>query len=341
MIQGMILLAVQLSILEIIIFQVAALVIGFVISYLWSIRNGGYETKLLENQKRQNEDVSWRLKYYELTDQHQQELDQLKRQLEQVHEQDQQLADEVHELRMLNQELMSRPAQVEKPAPVSVAPKAPTEDYVEQLQQAQQYLASHNESIQRLLSQIKDFEESQQQFEQAIQEKEELDLEVHKLQKLLHAKDNEIELLNRNATLELQMKEQLHATYDQFHEMQEKLKRMEAQLHQPPAQLFRLEELEEANHALNREVAQLRAKYRDLSEENSRLQSDLTEAESKLRESLLQQQQIQKRNSFLETFNQDLQQVAEQNKQLEEQLQRISQIEDMIAKNTSASNQPQ
>lgn len=340
MIPGMTLLAVQLSILEIIIFQVAALVIGFVISYLWSIRNGGYETKLLENQKRQNEEVSWRLKYYELTEQHQQQLDQLQQQLSRVQEQEQQLSDEVHELRMLNQELMARPAQVEKPAPVVVHQKAPTEDYVLQLQQAQHYLASHNESIQRLLSQIKDFEESQQQFEQVVQEKEELSLQVHKLQRQIQAKDQEIELLNRNAALEQQMKEQLHATYDQFHEMQEKLKRMEAQLHQP-AQMFRLEELEEANHVLNREVAQLRAKYREMAEENSRLQSDLTESESKLREALLQQQQMQKRNAFLESFNQDLQQVADQNKQLEEQLQRISQLEGMITKNPSASNYPQ
>jgi len=333
MFQTMNLLAIQVTILEIIIFQVAALIIGFVVSYLWSIRNGVYETTEAQQQKQQKEDVSWRLKYYELSDQHQQELDELKKQLQQLQEQEQNLADEMQELRLLNQELMARPA------PAAVLPKAPTDDYAEQLQLAQQYLAGHNETIQRLLSQMKDFEASQHHFEQAIQEKEELSLQVHQLRKQLHAKDEEIELLNSNALLEQQMKDQLHATYDQFHAMQEKLQRMEAQINHTPAQLFRLEELEDINRALNSEVTQLRSRFRELSEENSRLQNDLSEAESKLRESLLQQQQIQKRNTFLESFNQDLQQVAQQNQQIEEQLQRISRLEDRIAKNSAATNQ--
>jgi Tfp pilus assembly protein PilO len=67
-------------------------------------------------------------------------------------------------------------------------------------------------------------------------------------------------------------------------------------------------------------------------EENQRLSRVLADAEDKLRESNFQRQQLLKKVGFLEELNKDLQQVAEHNKKLENQLRRLSEIENMMLK---------
>jgi Tfp pilus assembly protein PilO len=67
-------------------------------------------------------------------------------------------------------------------------------------------------------------------------------------------------------------------------------------------------------------------------EENQRLTRLLADAEDKLREANFQRQQLMKKVNFLEELNNDLQQVAEHNKKLENQLRRISEIEALLAR---------
>ena len=56
----------------------------------------------------------------------------------------------------------------------------------------------------------------------------------------------------------------------------------------------------------------------------------LNEAEDKFREANFQRQQLQKRVSYLEELNSDLQVVADANKKLEHQLRRIGELESML-----------
>ena len=67
-------------------------------------------------------------------------------------------------------------------------------------------------------------------------------------------------------------------------------------------------------------------------EENQRLSRLLADTEEKLRESNFQRQQLQKKITFLEELNRDLQQISEHNKKLENQLRRMSEIEVMLAR---------
>lgn len=325
-------LTVQLSILEIVFFQLAALIIGFVAHYLWSIRNGGYEAKLLETQKKNNEEVQWRLKYYELVDKQQQDGDALQKEVQHLLEQEQELLAEMDELRALNKELMSRTAETAPVREATGREHLSTHEYAEQLRLAQEYLSGHNQSIQRLLQQVKQFEEAQAMYELVQHEKELLNLQVQRLQKQLDSKQEELDVLQHRTHLETQVKQQLQNTYTEFHLMQEKIRRLEAQLAAPVTQSFQVEELQQANELLNKEVKELRNKYRELAEQNTRLQADVTEAQSRYRDAQFHQQHLQKRNEFLEQFNQNLQTVTDQNKRLEEQMLRISQMEDELAK---------
>ncbi|HMG67714.1 MAG TPA: hypothetical protein VK588_08510, partial [Chitinophagaceae bacterium] len=56
----------------------------------------------------------------------------------------------------------------------------------------------------------------------------------------------------------------------------------------------------------------------------------LNEVEDKFREANFQRQQLQKRVSYLEELNSDLQVVTDANKKLEHQLRRIGELESML-----------
>jgi hypothetical protein len=57
-------LAIQISVAEIIMFQIGALVLGFVIHYFWNIRHGSQFDQELDVAKFEKEAHDWRMKYY-------------------------------------------------------------------------------------------------------------------------------------------------------------------------------------------------------------------------------------------------------------------------------------
>ena len=88
--------------------------------------------------------------------------------------------------------------------------------------------------------------------------------------------------------------------------------------------------IKEAHYKMARDFEESRLKLNHTLTENQQLQSQLTEAEDKLREANFQRQQLQKRISYLEELNNDLQAVSDANKKLEGQLKRIGELESML-----------
>ncbi len=74
-------------------------------------------------------------------------------------------------------------------------------------------------------------------------------------------------------------------------------------------------------------------------DENQRLTRILSDTEDKLREANFQRQQLQKKASFLEELNKDLQEVSEHSKKLENQLRRISEMEFLLSKTVPGKNE--
>ena len=95
-------LAIQTNILEIAFFGIIASVVGFVIHYIWSIRNGNPEMQDIQHRKFQDEAQQWRLKYYELTEQRQHNTDDLQHQLEKANTRQIEMQQEMEELQQLN-----------------------------------------------------------------------------------------------------------------------------------------------------------------------------------------------------------------------------------------------
>lgn len=340
------LLNISLNIPEIIFFQVAALIVGFVSHYLWSIRNGDVESGEIEFRKLQDEIAQWRRKFYEAADQLKENGGNLQQQLQQAQQQTDDLRAELEELQLLNQELMSRsktvafkPEEAAYDAPVAENLSINTNAYALQLKQAQEYLQGHNQAIEQLLSQLQQLETARSQYDQALIENEELGLQVYRLQQQLQQQQSENLQLQQRAQLSGELQQQLQQTYHEFHALQEKMKQLESQLGggntSAPQRVY---ELEENNRMLKQELEQYRGKEREQMQEGIHLQQQLQTAQHQVRDLQLRCEQLEKRKEFTDNFSNELKSVSEQNKKLEEQLARISQMEAQLQQSSSGTS---
>ena len=331
-------LAIQISLPEIIMFQIGALVLGFVIHYFWNMRHGSQFDQELDVEKYEKEAHDWRMKYYNIL-QHQKETgDHLQKELDEVKQNEKILMEELEETKALNRELMQK----QKETPVAFAPpvsEVSTGDYLAQLKAAQDHLLKHNQDISKLLNQVDLLEKVEQQHQTTLKQNVDLSEQMQQLRRSLNEKERELNSIRQQTKLTQEMKSRLNTAYDEFNEIQSMLQKVEQQLTVPQGNVFKNDELEEANHLLSVELNDLRTKQRDLVEENSRLSQFVTEIESKLKESNLLRQQLSKRNEFLEELNRDLQHVSDHNKKLESQLSRLSEIESMLARISNGGNQ--
>jgi hypothetical protein len=335
------LLAINISVFEIVMFQIGALVLGFVIHYFWNMRHGSQFDQDIDVEKFEKEAHDWRMKYYNVLEQQKESGEHLSKDLIQARENEQLLVDEIEELKELIKELKQRPPQqviVESSTSVIATDVSPAE-YLAQLKSAQDHLLQHNQNISKLLNQVDLLEKVEQKHQDTLQQNQHLTEQLQLLRRSLTEKEGELNTIRQQTTLTQEMKNRLETAYDEFNEIQSKLMKVEQQLTSPQTHSLLNDELEESNHMLSVELNDMRTKQRELVEENSRLSQHVIEMESKLKESNLQRQQLSKRNDFLEELNKDLQQVSDHNKKLESQLSRLSEIEAMLARISAGQNQ--
>lgn len=333
------LLAIQISLPEIIMFQIGALVLGFVIHYFWNMRHGSQFDHEVDVEKYEKEAHDWRMKYYNILEHQKETGDHLQKELDEIKENEKILIEELEETKALNRELMQK----QKETPVAFAPPPAAEistgAYLAQLKEAQDHLLKHNQDISKLLNQVELLEKVEQQHQTTLRQNVDLSEQMQQLRRSLTEKEQELNNIRQQTELTQEMKSRLNTAYDEFNEIQSKLQKVEQQLAVPQGSAFKNDELEEANHLLSVEVKDLRTKQKDLVDENAKLSQLVTEIESKLKEANLQRQQLSKRNEFLEELNKDLQHVSDHNKKLESQLSRLSEIESMLARISSGGNQ--
>ena len=334
------LLAIQISVFEIVMFQIGALVLGFVIHYFWNMRNGSQFDHDIDVEKFEKEAHDWRMKYYNVLEQQKESGEHLSKDLLQARENEQLLVDEIEELKELIKELKQRPQQVivESSSVITTTDVSPAE-YLAHLKSAQDHVLQHNQNISKLLNQVDLLEKVEQKHQDTLQQNQYLTEQLQLLRRSWTEKEGELNNIRQQTVLTQEMKNRLETAYDEFNEIQSKLLKVEQQLTSPQTHSLHNDELEEANHMLSVELNDMRAKQRELVEENSRLSQHVIEMESKLKESNLQRQQLNKRNDFLEELNKDLQQVSDHNKKLESQLSRLSEIEAMLARISAGQNQ--
>ncbi len=324
-----VILAIEITLTEVIIFQVGALLLGFAINYFWTSKKSlpridskpAHDTAI-------NEADEWRLKYYEQIDMQQKLEEGYKTEVEDARENEEVLKEELRLMRMEKDKLL----QELEDAPAPAAQSIPSAEYLEQLKTAQENLLNHNQHINRLLEQISMLKESERKYSEMHRLNEELHSQQRELKKTLLEKEAEIKQMKQQQALSMEVKERLDKAYGEFNIVQEKIQKVESYLVQPQNRTFEFDELQQSYFKLTKEFDEIKLRYISVMEENTRLTRLLADTEDKLRESNFQRQQLLRKVSFLEELNNDLQQVTEHNKKLENQLLRIGEIESLLAK---------
>lgn len=326
-----ILLAAKLSIglAEIIVFMLVSLVLGFAIHFYLTqkkiIPSVTQEPAVLAEEPIGGLD-EWRLKFYEEADLR----EQLSRELEEAKEKEELLELEIEELKLEITRLeKAMPDEEEKVRKEEAA--SGSDNYLSQLQYAQDNLFAHNQHIGRLLQQVEIFKESEQKYAEVQQLNEMLGSQLREARRALVDKEAELKQMRQQQVLSNELKGRLEKAYEEFGVLQDRLHKIETAT-SPQNKNFEYEELQQAYFKITREFDELKMKQVNMLEEHQRLGRLLADTEDKLRESNFQRQQLLKKVNFLEELNIDLQQVAEHNKKLDIQLKRIAEIETLLAR---------
>jgi len=324
---------------EIVIFLLGALALGFAIHFFIANRKAmppsAAEPPVLATSSIQEAD-EWRLKYYEERDVREKLEEQMQHEVENARGDEEFLVIEIEELK---KEIVLLREKAGQQSGTEIQ-KEHSEDYLLQLKDMQDGLLEQNQRMSRLLEQISVVKDSEQKYIDTLKVNESLSAQVRELQKILSDKEGEIRHNYQQQLLTLELKERLNRAYDEFSILQEKLKKVESNLLQPHPHNFEYDEMQQNFFNLTRDFDELKGKHLSMLEENQRLSRVLADAEDKLRESNFQRQQLQKKAGFLEELNQNLQQVSDHNKKLENQLKRIGEIETMLTHITKDREDP-
>lgn len=327
------------GVIEIIVFLLGGVVLGFFIHFFLVSRRT-LSIKLPEPEPPVfaetafNDSDEWRLKYYEEKELQDKVQMDLRRQLDEVRDNEELLTIEVEEL---NKELKRRHETPPQPVAKTVtSQEEQSEEYLVRLQRTQESLAEQNQQITLLLDQIELLKQTEFKHIDTLKANEALNARLNEMLSVLAGKDARIVELEQQQLLSVEMEERLQKAYEEFNALRQKLMKVE-NLSNPPSRQFEFEELQQNHFKLIREFDEYKLKHLDLLEENQRLSRLLADTEEKLRESNFQRQQLQKKITFLEELNRDLQQISEHNKKLENQLRRMSEIEVMLARVQSKS----
>lgn len=318
----------QLTIVEIVVLMLGAVVLGITIHFFLTSRRN-LKASLSPNKDKKGLDLNeWKLKYFNDIEIRDKELSSLRQQLQESEENRNIYLIEAEETRKQNKKLQSELETARHAAPSLAG--AEKMDYFEQLRQAQSSLLEHNEKINQLLSNIDIIKETEEKQKEILRDNEELYGQIEELRAVLAQKEKEIGNIRQKAHLSKEMTSMLDNAYLEFNTLQEKIQKLESQVNSSKMINLEYEDLKEEHYKVRRDYEEQKHKLASLTNENRELREQLGEAQDKLGESNFQRQQLQKRVSYLEELNNDLQAVSDANKRLESQIKRIGELESMI-----------
>ena len=309
---------------EIIVFQLGAVVLGFCI-HLFLVSRKASMSQLTMPTPPETHQEDWKMKYFADMDQQELLRNQLREELRKTQEKETQAK---RDLNITRDELMQLKISMETQAPVDMG------EYVAQLEDAQEKLVASNDQLHTSLQHLQQLNDTQKKFQALRQTHESLNVAFTDLQKTLTARELELKQLQQHKRLSEEMTGRLEKAYEDYYQLQQKLTSLETHLSQSRQNVQGYDELQESYFKLTKEFDELKLKQIDLMEENQRMARMLSDAEEKLRESNFQRQQLSKKVVFLEQLNKDLQQISEQQKKLQGQFRRLTDIEQMLSRAT-------
>ncbi len=317
-----------LSIVEIIVLMLGAIVLGITIHFFLTSRRNLRESLSPEKRKAAGQMNEWKLKYLNDMEVRDKELATLRQQLQESDENRELYTIEAEELKKENRRLLAELESARK-AQTSLPPGEKV-DYYEQLREARLSLIQQNEKINSLLSNLDIIRETEEKQQEILRDNEELYGQIEELRGMLAQKEQEIGSISQKATWSKEMTSMLDNAYSEFNALQDKIHKLEAQVNSSKAINIEHEDLKEAHLKLQHDYEAQKEKFHAITEQNNQLREELGDVQEKLNEANMQRQQLQKRVSYLEELNNDLQAVSEANKRLETQIRRIGELESML-----------
>lgn len=318
----------SLSIIEIIVLMLGAIVLGVTIHFFITSRRTLKASSPAAMQQLHKELEDWKLRYFNEIEYRDKELENLKKKLADEEENSNIFSIEADETRIKNKKLQAELEELKNNT--SALPSVGKSGYIDQLSQAQHSLKEYNERISQLLGQIDIVKETEEKQQEILRNNEELTKQIDDLKFLLSQKEKEILNIRQKQELTSEMSSRLEIAYTEFGSLQDKIQKLESQVSFSKKLNLEYEDLKEEHYKIARDFEEQSLKYKAAVHENQELQSALTETEDKLREANLQRQQLQKKVAYLEELNNDMQAVADANKKLEGQLKRIGELESML-----------
>lgn len=323
---------ISFGLLDLIMFQVGALILGFAIHFFWTSRKTlPVTSKNPPSDFNINEADEWRLKYYEALDVHEKQQLQMRKEIKEILSNEKMSRLEIEELKAEIKELQQPPNKIEDEEEGS---------YINQLTTAQENLSDHNERVNRLLEQVEMLRQAERKHLETQKINEGMREELRQLQQSLSTKETEVRQVRKQQGLANELEERLQKVFEEFNLMQDKVVTLESHLAKPHMRGYEYDDLQQAYFRLTKEFDEIKGRQLAMLEENQRLSRLLADNEDKLRESNFIRQQLTKKVAFLDELNSDLQQVATQNKKLETQLRRIAEIEQLLMKVPEQENEP-
>lgn len=317
--------AVNVSLLEIIIFQVGAIVLGFAIHFFLRNRQSmsGLHDTLPRADNKINEADQWRLKYYDELDKKDQRYEALERELQDVRQREQLTATKLEALELqYEQEYQERKSK----------PKPPAVSYMDQLKHAHENLTEHDRQMRSLLEQIRQLKISEQKYMDVLHTNEDLHRQLRDTRKALNDKENELRQAKQELLLAEEMKDRVKKIYEECGVLESQLQKVTGYLETPHHTSQEYEQLQQSYLRITKDFDEVKAKQFSLIEENQRLSRLLSDTDDKLREANFQRQQLLKKVGYLEEMSTDLQQLSDHQKKLDMQLRRITEIENLLSK---------
>lgn len=319
----------SLSIIEIVVLMLGAIVLGVTIHFFIASRRSLQDSSPAVVKQYQKEAEDWKLRYFNEIELRDKEIEILRKQLADSEENNHINSIEAEETRIRNKKLLAEIDELRKNVPVAATHPGKA-GYIDQLFQAQQNLREYQEKINLLLGQIDIVKEAEEQQQEVLRDNEVLSQQIDDLRTTLAQKEKEILAIRQKQELTAEMKSGLESAYNEFNALQEKIHKLESQVTVSRKLNLEYEDLKEEHFKTARDYEEQKHKYQAAVQENQELQANLAETEEKLREANFQRQQLQKKVAYLEELNNDMQAVADANKKLEGQLKRIGELESML-----------
>jgi chromosome segregation ATPase len=185
-------------------------------------------------------------------------------------------------------------------------------------------------TLSTLLQKIEGLEEDASRKKELAQEKEELQDKVEKLELQLESKETEVKRLRQQEAVAQQMALRIDEVYKEFDMFQQKIVALEKGAARANALTLELEDTKQSYGQLHKDLIRKQEKLDEMIAENQRLHSALAITEDKLAEANLQRQQLNKKTKFLQEMNDDMQNISESNQKLQNELRRIGELESML-----------